>query len=113
MITGKDDYQLRYPVGIVYSNSNTLLSLMAIILNTRVWCGRGILSSFASKGSEDGQSIEPSGFAVDKNNTVYVVDRGNFRIQTFVKECFWLNLAQSRGGSSGVFGVLGPSLETC
>ena len=72
---------------------------MATIFNSKVLefsMGGEFLSSFGSKGSEDGQLLKPSGIAIDKNNTVYVVDRGNFRIQVFIEGVF-----QSKFGIKG------------
>ena len=60
------------------------------------------MSSFGSKGSEDGQLLKPSGIAIDKNNTVYVMDRGNFRIQTFIEDVFQTKFG-TRGSGKGQF----------
>ena len=97
VITGEDDKQLRYPLGIVYSNKDTLLVVDGY--NSKVLefsMGGEFLSSFGSKGSEDGQLLKPSGIAIDKNNTVYVADRGNFRIQVFIEGVF-----RSKFGTEG------------
>ena len=89
VITGKDDNQLRYPLGIVYSNKDTLLVVNGYSSKVLEFnMGGEFLSSFGSKGSEDGQLLKSSGIAVDKNNIVYVVDGGNFRIQVFIEGVF-------------------------
>ena len=103
VITGKDDNQLRYPLGLVYINKDTLLVVDGY--NSKVQefgTGGKFLSSFGSKGSDDGQLLKPSGIAIDKNNTVFVVDRGNFRIQTFVKGVFQTKFG-TKGSGKGQF----------
>ena len=60
------------------------------------------MSFGGSKGSEDGQLLKPSGITVDKNNTVYVVDRGNFRVQTFAEGVFQTKFG-TKGSGNGQF----------
>ena len=98
VISGKGDSQLKYPLGVVYTNKDTLLVVDGFTSKTQDFDSRGKFLSFfgGSKGSEDGQFIKPSGIAIDKNDTVYVVDRGNFRIQTFVEGTF-----QNKFGTNG------------
>lgn len=102
-ISGSDDNQLRYPVGIVYTNKETLLVVDGYNSKVKEFDTRGkFLSSFGSKGSDDGQLLKPSGIAVDKGNTVYVVDRGNFRVQTFVDGVFQAKFG-TKGNGKGQF----------
>ena len=66
VFTGKDDNQLRYPLGIVYSYKDTLMVVDGY--NSKVLefsSGGRFLCSFGSKGSEDGQLLKPSGIAID------------------------------------------------
>ena len=103
VITGKDDNQLRYPLGVIYSNKDTLLVVEGFNSKVQEFRTEGeFLFSFGSKGSEDGQLLKPSGVAIDKNNRVYVVDRGNFRIQSFVDGMFQTKFG-TKGNGKGQF----------
>ena len=54
--------------------------------NSRVqmFSGTGAyLTQWGSFGSDDGQFIEPFFVATDAAGNVYVVDRGNYRVQKF------------------------------
>ena len=103
VITGKDDNQLRYPLGIVYSNKESLLVVDGYNSKVQEFGARAeFLSTFGSKGTDDGQLLKPSGIAIDKNNTVFVVDRGNFRIQTFVEGVFQTKFG-TKGSGKGQF----------
>jgi DNA-binding beta-propeller fold protein YncE len=44
-----------------------------------------LLASWGSRGSGDGQFVEPSGIAVDRNGVVYVADSRSNRIQRFTR----------------------------
>ena len=99
VITGTDDNQLRFPLGVIYSNKDTLLVVAATIVNSKIQefsSERGFLFSFRSKGSEDGQLLKPSKIAIDRINRVYAVDRGNFRVQSCVD-----GMLQAKFGTKG------------
>ena len=101
MISGNDENQLRYPVGIVYTNKDTLLVVDSYNSKVKEFNTKGeFLSSFGSKGSEDGQLSKPSGIAVDKSNTVYVVDQRNFRLQVFADGVFQAKFGTRGNGKS-------------
>jgi hypothetical protein len=42
------------------------------------------ITSWGAVGSGDGQFEEPTSIALDSSDNVYVIDRGNMRIQVFV-----------------------------
>jgi DNA-binding beta-propeller fold protein YncE len=44
--------------------------------------GRRILS-WGSKGSAPGQLVDPTGIAIGKDGSVYVVENGNARVEQF------------------------------
>jgi DNA-binding beta-propeller fold protein YncE len=44
--------------------------------------GRRVLS-WGSKGSAPGQLVDPTGIAIGKDGSVYVVDNGNARVEKF------------------------------
>ena len=53
----------------------------------KVFDGKGqFLYKFGEKGNGDGQMNRPFGLCVDKNNNVFLCDRGNSRIQRFTSE---------------------------
>jgi len=45
----------------------------------------GLVVSFGSEGSGNGQFRTPVGIAIDRNGRIYVADAGNHRIQIFGK----------------------------
>ena len=103
VISGKDENQLRYPLGIVYTNKDTLLVVDGYYSKIKEFeTGGELLSSFGSRGSEDGQLVKPSGIAIDKNNRVYIVDRGNSRVQSFADGMFQTKFG-TKGSGKGQF----------
>jgi tripartite motif-containing protein 71 len=44
------------------------------------------LTKWGTTGTDNGQFEEPTGIALDSSGNVYVVDRGNSRIQVFAPQ---------------------------
>ena len=42
--------------------------------------------TWSERGSEPGQLMTPTGITADSNGNIWVVDRGNSRIQSFTPE---------------------------
>jgi DNA-binding beta-propeller fold protein YncE len=65
--------------------------------------GFGQVGQFGSFGSGDGQFSAPAGVAVDQaSNHVYVVDRGNSRVETFDSSGAFINTFGADVGGAGV-----------
>jgi len=62
------------------------------------------LFDFGKRGSGDGEFNLPRDVAIGKDNQLYVVDGGNFRIQVFDKEGKFLKTFGSVGKTMGSFG---------
>jgi DNA-binding beta-propeller fold protein YncE len=45
-----------------------------------------LLQNGGTSGAGDGQFDQPTGIAIDSSGNVYVVDRGNSRIQVFAPQ---------------------------
>jgi subtilisin family serine protease/streptogramin lyase len=61
------------------------------------------VSSFGTKGSEDGQFQSPKGVAVDSKGNVWVVDKNGKRIEKFNSKGEFLLKAGSKGKEDGQF----------
>ena len=83
VISGTDENQLKFPLGVIYSNKDTSLVVAATIANSKIQefsTERRFLFSFTSNGRENGQLLKPSKIAIDRINRVYVVDRGSTKL---------------------------------
>jgi tripartite motif-containing protein 71 len=58
---------------------------------------------WGSRGSDDGEFIDPAGIAVALDGTVYVVDSSNYRIQYFTSNGSFLGKWGSKGEEAGEF----------
>ena len=65
------------------------------------------MSKFGCQGSGDGELEMPWGLCIDKNDSIYVADWGNNRVQKFSPEGDLL--AKFEGTSDGVGSLKGPS----
>jgi DNA-binding beta-propeller fold protein YncE len=54
-----------------------------------------------AEGGEDGQFIQPGDVAVDSDDTIYVPDYGNNRIQIFINNGTFLTKFGSKGSEDG------------
>ena len=57
------------------------------------------IRTFGTRGSKNGQLQEAWGVAVDKNDNIYVVDRGNYRIQKFTPNGDFVAAAGTSGSN--------------
>ena len=94
---------LKYPAGIALDSQGNVY--VAIAENRRVLKfaptankSLGVLFNFGGPGSGNGQFADVYEVAVDRNDNVYVVDRGNNRIQVFDSEGNYLT---QWGGAKG------------
>ncbi|XP_065902787.1 E3 ubiquitin-protein ligase TRIM71-like isoform X2 [Dysidea avara] len=101
---GKADGELQYPLGIVYTTKDTLLVVDGYHSKVQEFDVDGkYLTKFGGpKGSEDGQFIKPTGITIDKNAAVYVVDKGNYRVQVFQSGSF-VHKFGTKGSGKGQF----------
>ena len=63
----------------------------------------GYLSAFGAKGTANGQFEHPSDVAVDASGNLWVVDKGNSRIEEFNEKGEWLKTIGSLGTTGGKF----------
>jgi DNA-binding beta-propeller fold protein YncE len=78
------------------------------VSSTAAWATRGHVfsKSFGSEGAGPGQFVEPAGVAVnDATHDVYIVDKGNDRVERFDSEGHYLG----QFDGSGQFEVVGAS----
>ncbi len=66
------------------------------------WNGNEILE-FGNTGSALGDFNDPAGVAVDAEHRIYVVDRGNNRVQVFSQNGSFITTFGSAGGGNGQF----------
>ena len=65
--------------------------------------GPVFVNAWGSKGSDEGQFLEPAGVAVDSSGNVYVSDFSNNRIQKFTGNGTFISKWGSSGSGEGQF----------
>ena len=65
--------------------------------------GSMFVKAWGSKGSDEGQFLEPAGVAVDSSGNVYVSDFSNNRIQKFTSNGTFITKWGSSGSGEGQF----------
>jgi sugar lactone lactonase YvrE len=65
--------------------------------------GFGFVSRFGTQGAGDGEFRGPEGIAIDRQGFVYIVDRGNHRVQKFTRDGVFVAKWGSEGSGDGQF----------
>jgi sugar lactone lactonase YvrE len=65
--------------------------------------GGAFIGEFSSKGSQPGQVDDPTGIAIDSSGNVWVVDRGNYRIEKFSSTGAFIAAYGSSGTGNGQY----------
>jgi len=82
--------------------------------NSRIVCldGQGNYKfSWGSKGSRKGEFVHPHNIVIDKQNRIYVADRGNFRIQIFDDKGRYITQWNNAGQPYGLYYYFGGGEE--
>lgn len=80
-----DDVRLVRPMGRISTdcNGHIFIASRSSSCIQKFDTNGNFITKFGSKGSNNGQFLYPEAVAVDKEENVYVMDSGNFRVQKF------------------------------
>ena len=101
---GSGDSKLNYPVGVAVGHNVIAVSEFNDHVVKKFSLQGDYLSKIGSRGSEDGQFINPYGLCFNSKGLLYVVDHGNCRIQVFRENVFLFKFG-SKGHNLGKFQV--------
>ena len=99
---GSGDSKLNYPVGVAVGHNVIAVSEFDDHVVKKFSLQGDYLSKIGSRGSEDGQFINPQGLCFNSKGLLYVVDRSNCRVQVFRENVFLFKFG-SKGHNSGEF----------
>ena len=100
---GSGDSKLNHPVGVAVGHNVIVVSEWSDHVVKKFTLQGDYLSKFGSHGSGDGQFNDPQGLTFNSKGLLYVVDRGNYRIQVFDNNNKFLFKFGSRGSNPGQF----------
>ena len=92
-------------LGIIALNLAAKLSESGVLdrLDNQTSRSPVFVNAWGSKGSDEGQFLEPAGVAVDSSGNVYVSDFSNNRIQKFTSNGTFITKWGSPGSGEGQF----------
>ena len=99
---GSGDSKLKNPVGVAVGHNVIAVSEWDDHVVKKFSLQGDYLSKFGSHGSEDGQFTNPQGLCFNSKGLLYVVDRGNHRVQVFRENVFLFKFG-SKGHNPGGF----------
>ena len=99
---GSGDSKLNDPVGVAVGHNVIAVSECNDHVVKKFSLQGDYLSKFGSRGSEDGQFINPHGLCFNSKGLLYVVDHGNCRVQVFRENVFLFKFG-SKGPNPGQF----------
>ena len=99
---GSGDSKLNYLVGVAVDHNVIAVSDCSDHV-VKLFSLRGdYRSKFGSRGSRDGQFINPQGLCFNSKGLLYVVDHSNYRVQVFIENVFLFKFG-SKGHNPGQF----------
>ena len=99
---GSRGSKLNYPVGVAVGHNVIAVSEFNDHVVKKFSLQGDYLSKFGSHGSEDGQFTNPQGLCFNSKGLLYIVDRGNGRVQVFRENVFLFKFG-SKGHNPGEF----------
>ena len=99
---GSGDSKLNYPVGVAVGHNVIAVGDHNDHVVKKFSLQGDYLSKFGSCGSGDGQFTDPQGLCFNSKGLLYVVDRGNCRVQVFEENVFLFKFG-SKGHNPGQF----------
>ena len=100
---GSGDSKLNYPGGIAVRDNVIAVSECNDNVVKKYSLQGDYQSKFGSRGSGDGQFNNPQGLCFNSKGLLYVVDKGNYRVQVFRENNVFLFKFGSKGHNPGQF----------
>ena len=99
---GSGDSKLNYPIGVAVDHNVIAVSDWNDHVVKKFSLQGDYLSKFGTRGSGDGQFINPQKLCFNTKGLLYVVDRSNYRVQVFRDNVFLFKFG-SKGPNPGQF----------